>query len=214
MYAGLELIKDYNGESVSLQVRADNIPARHLYDTLNFKEISGTTHLCFNRVPRIEKIPLPPGATLRPHNYDSSDARAAYNLVGAATPLANQKEWPLRHSRFRLGVNEKLNSIFCQLLGGPASAHWVVEDGQRFVGIVNIIPGILGRSHCLELVVHPDWRGRLEKPIISRVLNYLYPWRRIGIDIKHPTYHVEAIEAYREFGCQEDQTLIWMKRKM
>jgi hypothetical protein len=212
MYAGLELIKDCNGESVSLQVRADNASARHLYDSLNFKEIAGTAHLRFKRIPRVGEIPLPAGVNLRPRSFDLIDARAAYNLASVATPPSHQKEWPLRHSRFRLGFSEQLNNILYQLMGGPASTHWLVEDNQGVVSLVNINPGILGQSHRLELIVHPDWRGRLEKPLISRVLNHLYPWRKRGLEIKHPTYHAEAIEVCKEFGCQEDQTLVWMKR--
>jgi ribosomal protein S18 acetylase RimI-like enzyme len=216
MYAGLELVSEYHGESVSLQVRADNVPARRLYDSLNFQEISGTAYLRFKRVPKVAEVPLPNGVTLRPHRFDTADARLAYNLASVTTSPIRQKEWPLRLSRFQLGSNEQLSSLFSQLLGGPASAFWVVEDDHqhRFVGTLNILPGVLGRNCRLELAVHPDWRGTLERPLISRALNYLYPWRKREIEIKHPSDHVEAIQAYQEFGCREDQTLIWMKRKM
>lgn len=215
MYAGLELVQEYHGESVSLQVRADNVPARRLYDSLNFQEIAGTSSLQFKRVPRVAEVPLPAGVRLRPHRFDSADARLAYNLASAASTPARQKEWPLRPGRFQLGLSEQLNSILYQLLGGPASAYWVVEDDHhQLVGTTTILSGFLGRSHRLELVVHPDWRGALEGPLISRALNYLYPWRKWGIEIKHPSDHVEAIKVYQEFGGREEQTLIWMKRKM
>ena len=214
MLAGLELIEDYHGGSVSLQVRADNGPAKHIYQTLGFKEISGTAYLRFKRVPQVKVVPLPAGVTLRQRNFNLTDARLAYNLAGEATPASVQKEWPLRLSRFRLGTSERLNSVFRQLVGGGPLAFWVVEDGERFVSTVNILPGGWGQNHFIELVVHPDWRGRVEKPLISRALTYLYSWRRRRIEIKHPVDHVEAIEAYREFGCREEQTLLWMKREM
>ncbi|MEW5959441.1 MAG: GNAT family N-acetyltransferase [Chloroflexota bacterium] len=215
MYAGLELINEYRGESVSLQVRADNTPARRLYESLNFQEISGTAYLRFKRVPKVAEVPLPAGVTLRPHRFDPADAQAAYNLATVATAPARQKEWPLRLHRFQLGITEQLSSQFSQLLGGPAAAYWVVEDDQpRFVATMNVLPGVLGRNHRLELTVHPDWRGRLEKPLISRALHHLYPWRKREIVIKPPAEHVEAIQTYLEFGCREEQTLIWMKRKM
>ena len=82
------------------------------------------------------------------------------------------------------------------------------------VGTANIHPGAWGQNHCIELIVHPDWRGTLEKPLISQALYYLYTWRKRAIFIKHPADHVEAIEVYKEFGFQEDQTLLWMKLKM
>ena len=211
---GLELVKEYKGLSVSLQVRSDNEPAKHLYHSLGFKEISGKTHVSGRRVPKVEILPLPKRVLLRPRKFNTTDARQAYNLATAATSLASQKEWPLRQGQFRLSSNEHLSNFFSRLLGGGASAYWVVEDGQRFVALLNVRPGIWGQNHQIDLTVHPDWRGLLEKPLISRALHYLRPWRNRGISIKHPADHPEAIEAYKEFNLKENQTLIWMKLRM
>jgi hypothetical protein len=57
-------------------------------------------------------------------------------------------------------------------------------------------------------------RGYLEKPLIGRALHHLYRWRNAGIALKHPADHIQAIEAYKEFGFDESQTLIWMKHDM
>ncbi|NJN95160.1 MAG: GNAT family N-acetyltransferase [Anaerolineales bacterium] len=121
MYTGIELVKEYNGTSVSLQVRSDNAPAKHLYDTLNFREISGTTYLRLNRIPRIERQdipPLPKDVTLRPRRFDSIDARQSYQLASAAVPPEVQREWPLRQSRFRLdGQEQWLTNFFHKIAG-------------------------------------------------------------------------------------------------
>lgn len=218
MYAGLELVKEYHGSAVSLQVRADNAPARYLYESLSFKEISGTTYLRLKRIPKIERAALPPlpsEVKLRPRNFDSMDARQAYQLAGAAVPLEVQKEWPLRQSRYRLDSQERWLTNFChKIVGGGPARHWVVENGQSFVATLNVQPGIFGKTHQLELVVHPDWRGYLEKPLIGRALHYLYRWRNKGITLKHPADHLEAIIAYKEFGFEESQTLLWMKQEL
>ena len=214
MYAGLELVKEYGGTSISLQVRADNRPAKHLYQILNFTEISGISYLDIKHVPRVKPILLPKEVRLRPRNFDSIDARQAYHLANAATPFLAQKEWPLRQSRFHLGPQDRFNSFLRRFWGGGAAAYWVVEAGQRFVSVVNIQPGLFGRPHHIELIVHPDWRGYLERPLVSQALYYLYPWRNRSIVLKHPSDHLEAIEIYKEFGFQERQTLIWMKREM
>jgi GNAT superfamily N-acetyltransferase len=214
MYAALELVNEYNGKSVSLQVRADNQWARHLYNSLKFKELAGTTFLRLNQVPAVEEVSVPPGLKLRPRHFSALDGRLAYNLARAATPEHVQGEWPLRRSRFELGVNEQVSNLFHRLVGAAPAAYWAVEESQRLVGLVNVLGGVFGQPHRLELVVHPDWRGTLERPLLNHALHYLYPWRHKEMVVKHPADHLEAIAAFKEFGFNEEQTLIWMKREM
>ncbi len=211
MYAAIELVKEYHGASVSLQVRTNNEPAKQLYQSLEFKEISGTTYLSSNRVPKVKCSPLPQRINLRHRDYTTTDARDTYGLACAATPLTVQKEWPLRQRHFRLHSGERINDIFRWVVGGGASVFWAVNDGRRLISIVNVRPGSWRQTHKIELIVHPDWRGYLERPLISRALQYLSPWCNRGITLKHPAYHTEAIEAYKEFGLKETQTLTWLK---
>lgn len=211
MYAALELVKELDGVSVSLQVRADNVTARHLYDTLGFKAIAAHTFLRLKRVPAATEALFPQGITFRPRRPGVAETRQAHQLACATVSTAVQKEWPIGHSRFRLGLAEQLNKLLNVLLGGPASAYWVVEEGARFVGMLNITAGLMGQRHGLELYVHPDWRGQLETPLISRALNYLYPWRKRGVRVKHSADHPEAVEAFKALGFEEEQTLVWMK---
>lgn len=215
MHAALGLVEEFNGSVVSLQVRADNEAALQLYRNLNFKEISGTTYLSVNHVPKVARImPLPAAVVFRNRNYNLSDSRTAYDLACVATPLAVQKEWPIRQGHFRLNSNEQFTNAISWLWRGGPAVHWCVEDGHRFVATVNIQPGNWRKPHQIDLTVHPDWRGELEMPLIGRALNYL---GRIGsrpISVRHPSYHPKAVESYRAFGFKENQTLIWMKRDM
>jgi GNAT superfamily N-acetyltransferase len=218
MYAAIELAREYNGLSISLQVRADNAPAKHLYQSLNFKEISGTSYLHLKQIPNLAMPPplprLPTGVMLRQRNFSSADARRAFNLASASMSLTAQKEWPLRQNKFRLSSQAQIGGFFRRLIGSGSAAYWVIEDGRRFVSLVDIQPGVFGQPHRIYLVVHPDWRGVLERSLISRALAYLSPWRRNGIMVKHPSDHLEAIESFKEFGFEETQTLLWMKREM
>ncbi|MCB9077635.1 MAG: GNAT family N-acetyltransferase [Anaerolineaceae bacterium] len=211
MDAGLELVREYNGSSVALQVRADNEPAKQLYQSLHFKEISGTTYLWAEHVPLVEITPIPQNLILRVRNASMYDTREAYTLASAATPPLAQKEWPLRQSQFKLTGGESLNEFFRNFLGLGSPVHWVVEDGQRFVAMINVRPGSWRSPHHIELIVHPDWHGYLEKPLISRALVYLRTWRNRPLSIKHSANHTQAIEVYKTYGLLEKQTLIWMK---
>ena len=214
MDAALELVKEYSGSMVSLQVRADNEPAQKLYTDLHFKQISGNSHLTAPSVPAVKKLPLPPALVFRPHNFDMDDAKQAYQLACAATPLSVQKEWPLRQSQFRLSSSEYVTNFFRRFKGGGPMARWVVADGHRFVATADIIPATWRNKHQITLTVHPDWRGILEKSIISRALAYLTPWKNRPIAIRHPVFHPEAVEAYKSLGLKEGQKLLWLKREM
>jgi hypothetical protein len=214
MYAALELVKEYNGSVTSLQVRANNEGAKLLYESLQFREIAGTTYLWAQSVPQGQVYSLPKNVILRARNYDIKDARDAYTLACAATPLVSQQEWPLRQNQFKLRRNNFLSNLISRLNGSGPSAHWVIEDGQRFVGLINVYPGSFAKKHNIELIVHPDWRNILEKPLISRALEFLGKWPGRAVFIRHPSYHREAVEAYKTLGFQENQTLLWMKRDM
>jgi len=218
MDAALELVHEYRGSSVSLQVRANNEEAKRLYNSLGFKEISGTTYLRIGRVPGIDGIyalpPLPQELILRPRQYNPRDTLEAYNLATASTPAIVQKEWPLYRRNFQLGSQQWFNNFFCRIVGSGPSEHWVVEDGRRFVALIDIQPGVFKQPHQLRLIVHPDWRGQLETLLIGQALDYLYSWRNRSIKFRHPSEHHEAIEAFKNFSFQEDQTLVWMKQEI
>jgi hypothetical protein len=218
MDAGLELVKEYRGTSVSLQVRGDNERAKGLYHSLGFQEISGTTYLHLGRVPKIDGIytlpPLPQGLILRPRKYTSQDSLEAYHLATASTPPATQKEWPLYRQNFQLGGQQWFNDLLYRMIGCGPSEHWVVEDSHRFVALIDVQPGVVNQSHQLRLITHPDWRGQLETLLIGQALDYLYNWRNKKITLRHPSEHQEAITAFQYFGFKEDQTLLWMKREL
>ncbi len=219
MDAALELAQEYRGASIALQVRADNTPAKRLYDSLGFKEISGTAYIQKKRVPRVEGVynlpSLPRGLILRPRRYNSTeDTLEAYNLATASTPPSTQKEWPIYRRAFQLGSQQWTRNVLCHLVAAGPSKHWVVEDGQRFVALLDIEPGMFTQPHQLRLIVHPDWRGHLEKMLIGQALDYLYSWRNKAINFRHPGSHQEALDVFQEFGFQTEKILLWMKREM
>lgn len=218
MDAALELVNEYRGTSASLQVRGNNQRAKRLYHLLGFQEISGTAYLRMGRVPRIDGIyalpPLPQGLILRPRKYDTKDTLEAYHLATSSTPPSTQKEWPLYRRNFQLGSQQRLNNILGRMVGIGPSDHWVVEDGRRFVALLDAHPGAFKQSHQIRLIVHPDWRGQLETLLVGQALDYLHAWRNRSIAIRHPSEHSEAITGFKNFGFREDQTLLWMKREM
>jgi len=211
--ASMEMVKQYNGSAILLQVRADNDSAKRLYHALEFKDISGVTNLKSKQVPKMETFSLPSGLALREHSFNSKDVFQVYQLAKAATPMSAQQEWPVRQSHFWLDEQEQFLRWLGRLIGGIQTG-WLIEDGKQLAGMVNVQRGFWGEVHFIEMIVHPNWRGYLERPLLGLALRFLYRWRNNDIQIRHPVDHAEAITLYKEVGFQEEQTLLWMKRKM
>jgi len=210
MYAGEELVREYNGSHILLQVRADNHSARQLYKAHKFDEITGTTRLSIPQTIAVATTNLPPTIILRERQADWQDTQAIYHLARETIPSRAQYLWPVRHQQFRISNTEQFKNIFRALIN-YRFAYWIAETNHRVVAMVNIKPGLINTQHTIELIVHPDWRGRLERPLISRALNYLHRCGNGSISIKQPVDHVEAIAIFKELGFQEEQTLLWMK---
>ncbi|MFQ5611317.1 MAG: GNAT family N-acetyltransferase [Anaerolineae bacterium] len=212
MDAALGYVEECQGDVVSLQVRADNAPARHIYHSLGFKDVSGLTYLRLDRVPPVAWLPLPPGLIARPHRYNKKDSRRAYELARAARSAKAQEHRPLRQRQFQLGLEDHIDGFFRRLVGGGPSRHTVVEneDGS-LVATLSVKPGTWRREHHLNLVVHPEYWGRLEHPLISQGLIYLGNWPQRAIAFEHPAEHVAGVDAFKSFGFNEIWTHVWMK---
>jgi ribosomal protein S18 acetylase RimI-like enzyme len=210
LMAGFDMVKNYNGSSILLQVRADNLPAKKLYNSFKFKEIGGTAYLQLNQVLKVNSQSLPSGVILRTRQYDWRDNRQVYKLIKATTPTLVQQEWPVRQSQIWIGEYERVEDFFRWLIGNTP-AYWVAEDNRNLIAAVTIQPGLWKQPHTIELTVHPEWRGHLEKPLISRALKYLSRWKSQSVVVKHLVDHTEAITVFKEYGFQEKQALLWMK---
>lgn len=212
MDASEELVRECNGTAILLQVRADNNPARLLYQARQFKEIAGTTHLRLNQPISVATTPLPSGLLIRHRRYNSADTRRIYHLAQATTPASVQQEWPLRQSQFWVATQDRIANFLYQFIDLPP-VYWVVEDNRKnLVALVNIETSLLRHPHSIELIIHPNWRGQLEPSLISRALNYLHRSPHKPITVKQPIDHPEAIAVYKSLGFEEEQTLLWMKR--
>lgn len=210
LQAAEEFVRDYRGSRILLQVRANNRPAKQLYESFGFAQIGGTAYLKLNRLSRVSLSPLPSGLVLRTRLFSSKDNFAVYQLAKATIQPEIQSEWPLRQSQFRLPFNILLQNTV-RTLTRNRHAYWVVDNGREIVATITIKPELFGTPHTIELMVHPDWRGYLEPPLISRALNYLHRSRNSTVLVKQPADHVEAVQTYQHYQFHEEQTLLWMK---
>ncbi|GAB4543255.1 MAG: hypothetical protein Kow0063_36240 [Anaerolineae bacterium] len=213
MDAAIELIREWEGRVITLQVRDDNAPALHLYRSMGFREIFGTAHLRLDRKPEMRPIPMDT-RRLRPRRFTTVDARKDYELACAATPESIQLEQPIRLGRYRLGFEQSLADWSRRLVGGGSSLRLVWDDDRRFEASLTVETGSWWRESRIFLTVHPERRGQLERGLISHALHHLRHWPQRITLARHPTYHPEAIEAFKSFGFQEERTLVWMRRDL
>jgi len=210
MDAAIELIREWRGKVITLQVRDDNAPALHIYHTIRFQEIFGTAPLRLDRVPAV--IPLPQASgRLRSRRLTAADARMDYDLARVATPDKVHSEQPIHLGRFRLGLDQQVIDWTRRLIGGGPTLRLVLGTDRHFDATITAVPGTWWRESQISLTVHPSSRGLVERGLISHAMHHLQRWPKRITLVRHPTYHPEGIEAFKSFGFREERTLLWMK---
>lgn len=213
MDAAIELVREWGGKVVTLQVRDDNAPAVHIYRTMGFQEIFGTTYLRLDHALAVESLPMD-AARLRPRDFTGADAHKEYELARAATPEKVQAEHPIRLARYRLGFEERLADWTRLLVGGGRTLRLVLDGTYQFEATITAETGTWWREGRLSLLVHPASRGQVEKQLISHAMEYLGRWPGRTTRVLHPTYHPQGIEAFKFFGFRAERTLLWMRHEV
>lgn len=200
--ATLDLIRGRHGAEAILQVDDDNLGAIALYQRMGFEHAA--THIHWTRPHR---LPAPPNE-LSPFDIrlrsplEWADQLALASLVRPAGLAWNQ---PLRPDIFQPLLWKQLERFFT----GQGEEHWVVRVNEKLAG------SLTARANGndgdrLILLVHPDYRGQLERPLLRRGLRRLAP-RPWTVRLEHPADDAPASEALREFGFQPGRTLRWMR---
>ncbi len=213
MEAAIEYIHQQRGEVVSLQVRDDNLPALHIYQSMGFQAVFGTAYLRLDQVPMTAAFSVDL-VNLRHRRFTETDANMAYHLARAAMPHAVQMEQPISSYRFRLGIEARLLDWIWRLIGRGPALRLFLEKGDHLEATIATEPATWRSESQITLTVRPASRGPAEKPLISHVLSHLRQWSHNVALVRHPTYHPEGIEAFKSFGFRPERTLLWMKHEM
>ena len=209
--AAINLAMDCGGEWILLQVHTDNIPACKLYRDLGFEQITAVTELHLERFQPLALAPAKAtqGFVLRRRNY--SEWSKEYALALAS--ISKEAQWlhPLRVDQFMAGLDQRLSKWLSNLLAGREEHRLAVEEGDQFIATLTVQASRWRGHHCLEFMIHPDYRGQLEEFLIARALNILKDYPKRGVVVTHPAEHREAIEALKSYGFTEKRTLAQMR---
>jgi ribosomal protein S18 acetylase RimI-like enzyme len=213
METAVDFVKETRGHVVSLQVRQGNEPAVRLYESMGFRYISAISYLYLPTVKEVPDVAWPEGTKLRDHRLNLADATAAYNLARVTVPLNVQMQRPLRQSQFRIGSDVNFQNFWRGLFGWTQIKHWIVEDtAGKCIATMSLTPGIWHSESKIAFMVHPDWWGRLEAPLLSTMLSYLKAnFNKRPIAFQHPAEHETGIQALESFGFINRRTHICMK---
>ncbi len=203
MRATLDLIRARNGAEAILQVDDDNLSAIELYWRLGFSHV--TTQTAWVRPAHVQ--PAPP---YQPSAFDirlraPGEWAEQLTLATLARPEGLAWNQPLRPETFAPNLWARLDQFF----GGQTEEHWVVEVNNKLVGSLTLRTN-WGDSDRMTLLVHPDFRGQLERPLLVRGLRRLAP-RPWPVRVEHPTADAEASAVLRDFGFQASRILRWMR---
>jgi len=208
MEATLERAQARGAERVSLQVRHENTPAKNLYLDLGFRVLETTAELRGSPEPYTRPI-RHEGVHVR--TWRLGESSKAVELAQRVIPAPVQEFQPVREADYRgilpPGPWEALIGLFT----GQVTYRWAVPDGStadNFAAVLILRARRWGGSHSLQLMIHPDWRGRVEHPLITQALTDLArrePPRPIEAEIR--TDHAVAIDVLKGAGFQVKRIL-------
>jgi ribosomal protein S18 acetylase RimI-like enzyme len=164
MMAAIDMARQHQSEWVALQVRSDNVAAKNLYLSLDFKEIGETVQYRRTRLLPVALPDLPVEGRLR--RAQVVDAERIYTLAQAAVPEELRWAEPLRRDEFWLGFERTLSNW----LSGRRDAWWVIDSSQGVVGAAHIEVPRTPSDGRLRVWVAPAQQGHYEDRLIRSAL--------------------------------------------
>lgn len=191
--AALEEIAARGGVWVGLEVRADNAPARRLYERLGFEPVGESLELA-----RPEGLPWPGVAGLRPlpmRRAGATESHALYLLSRNGLPRTHQEVLEIRPSAYRAGWEARISAW----LEGRNENWWVLKDEQELSGALRLTSYRPGRWHEVEVLIRPPRRDDLGGPLVATALAFLArrpAWETVttlpGVRMRLETFFADA----------------------
>ncbi len=202
MRATLDHIRDKGGHDILLQVDDDNVGAVALYQQLGFRRV--TTQTIWKRASHAA-IPAHYASPFDVRLRGAAEWQAQWQLAQLTRPFGLQWNRPLETSTFRPTFWQQVEAF----LEGQSVEHWIAEAASARVAGSLLINFNGWSSDTLTLLVHPDFAGQVERPLLVRGLRRLgqRPW---SIAIEHPTDDEPTTALLRELDFQPGRTFRWL----
>ncbi len=210
MLSALDYINESGGDWAVLQVYAQNNIARALYQRLNFEEVGGSVDMRMERVPHLEETVEVP--QLR--SFSADQWQSLYELVN--NQQNGQMQWwrPPRRVDFQITFEQMIAEWFWRTAGRQQVYRRCIQSTRRFDAALVLTAARWRGLHQLQLWVQPELYGHHEEVLFQWALATLQEYPRWPVLLTLSAQHREAIDAARQVGFQEQQTLLTMRRKI
>ena len=200
--ACIERTREEGSSWMALEVRADNAPARHLYQSLGFKQTGAVAQLQ-RAADTLPQMNAHVSAWVR--RPRSGEEGRVFSLAQSATPDGLRWAEPLRESEFAFGWDRQVDLW----LSGRSEAWRVAESESKLVGVVEAEafrnPRDEGR---LRMWVAKGYRFHAE--LLQAVLGIRQVTMR-ALQLTHPAEDGDALQVFERFGFRPVRTLAHMK---
>jgi ribosomal protein S18 acetylase RimI-like enzyme len=202
------------GEAILLQVRADNVVARTLYEDLGFRAEGGEA-IWYQ--PEVRAVAWQPVPGIRLSRWDAKTGRLATALARQAVPAAQQWLRPVRRKDYEYGWLERIANWISGLLTGRRTlrlAAWkdAPQGEARLVAVMQLCLNVRGGEHQTQVMIHPEERGKgLEEMLVGHVLEVLSDLPRGGLAVTYEAVLQELSHLLADWGFVERSTLLTMQ---
>jgi ribosomal-protein-alanine N-acetyltransferase len=211
METAVDYIAEMGGSWAVLQVRANNIVARGLYERMGFENMGGTTEMYIDRAPRV--IDSPDLSHLHP--FGSNQSQLLYEL--AASQQSAESQWwrAVRRADFELPLEQFLGEWFNSVIGREQTYRMAIQEySNRFEGALILKARRWRGIHELTLWFRKDTPETYQHQLVNWALAKLQEYPVWPIRVTLNTTQTVAQEALREVGFRERHTLLTMRRRV
>ena len=207
MHAVTSAVKTRGGRAILLQVVKDNHSAIDLYRSLGYVGL-GHMSSWYCSTSRLRRLDSPGGdlaIDIRP--LPARRWREAYTLDTTCVPPDLNWPEPLRPDAYRQTLWQRLGDF----MNSRLFETWAVADSRDHLVGLTTITGQWGRPHLVTLRVHPNHAGRLERPLLAKVVRRLQNLPRRNVRIDHPDDDTVANTLLAEANFAVQRTLTHMR---
>jgi ribosomal protein S18 acetylase RimI-like enzyme len=204
MRAGIDFARKKKARRISLEVRAENEPARVLYKGLGFADVDSVTKMRMDQPPTATPLAI---GRAEVRLLKRGEWQGPFRLAQATLSPEAKEILPLRESDYRHSGLRQFISGLSDLLKGSYTFDFGAYRLGQMIGLLTLKTGAFALANSLSLMVHPDHRGEIEDGLLVQALYTLENrrWRPLLAEL-HPSYSL-AVETFERRGFLEIETM-------